>query len=39
MRDEIENIAAATLAAVIVSSPITVAVYAMEYVIKLVSVL
>ena len=39
MRDKIENIAAATLAAAIVSSPITIAVYAMEYVIKIVSVL
>lgn len=39
MKDRIEYTVAAALAAVIVSSPITVAFYAMDYIIKLVSVL
>ena len=39
MRDRIEYTVAAALAAVIVSSPITAGFYAIDYIIKLVSVL
>ena len=39
MKDKIEYTVAAALAAVIVSSPITVGFYVMDYFIKLVSVL